>query len=604
MANTIQGILTDDLNGRRITVNDGRLKGRAGIIRVVVGEGGVVRSIGFVDERTAKLRFVDPADATIERTCFDDAGHVPWGRDRTLVDGYPHAGGCAGCREHRVCNVCGGDFDRVGNCTNGRCGRCHQAVCTMGGATSPGHGFGGLGDAMRQARVEATVRGEKTRGRRLTVEQQNLANLADALEAQADQASAKMRERFGSDDIRTLIGSGADVGFDGGILHGQRETYRLVAATIRKLAGLALLLLALLPGLAAADHRPNVVLLIADDMRADDVARTPALADLAANGTSFARAFAGYPLCTPARATILSGQLPRTHGVVDNHSGTFDPSSTWATWLHGAGYETHLVGKYLNKLHEVALPVPGWDDFRAMPKHTTYGRAQSDVLAAQASDVIATAAEPFALVVGFASPHGPQAGPVRFDAAVPPALDIGPALDPLVADRATTVWNRRWRGLQGVSDAVDTIRAALDARGITGRTLVVFTSDQGFAVGELGAFGKMDWHEWVLRVPLIVSGPGVPAGDVRRGIVSHADLAPTFAALAGVEPPAGLYGRALQPILAADRDDWRNRVEVDGPGWTATRKAQSKVVRFADGREARVDLAADPRELSPVLVQP
>jgi len=445
----------------------------------------------------------------------------------------------------------------------------------------------------------------RTRGRdRGAATQQDLATLADALDAQAKGIDAKMRERFGDDNLARLVGFGASPGFDGGLLEGQRSTYRLVAATIRKLAGLALLLLVLVPGLAAADDRPNVVLLIADDMRYDDVARTPALADLAAAGTTFTRAFAGFPLCTPARATILTGQLPRTHGVVDNHSGTFDPSSTWATWLHGAGYETHLVGKYLNKLREVALPVPGWDDFRAIPKHTTYGRAQSDVLAAQAADVIATAGEPFALVVGFASPHGPQAGPVRFDAAVPPPLDIGPALDPNVVGQATSAWSRRWRGLQGVSDAVDTIRAAIAARGITGRTLVVFTSDQGFAIGEFGEFGKMDWHEWVLRVPLIVAGPGVPAGDVRRGIVSHADLAPTFAAVAGIEPPAGLYGRPLQPILAADRDDWRNRVEVDGPDWIATRRMQSKVVRFADGREARVDLAADPRELSPVEVQP
>lgn len=433
----------------------------------------------------------------------------------------------------------------------------------------------------------------------------DLATLADALDAQARGVDAKMRREFGDDNLRALFGSGADPGFDGGVMEGQRRTYRLVAETIRKLAGLALLLLVLAPGLAAADERPNVVLLIADDMRADDVARTPALADLAASGTTFVRAVAGYPLCTPARATILSGQLPRTHGVWNNGmSGAFDPSSTWATWLHGAGYETHLVGKYLNQLHQVALPVPGWDDFRAMPKHTTYGRAQSDVLAAQASDVIATAAEPFALVVGFASPHGPQAGPPRFDAAVPPPLDIGPALDPAVADRATTVWNRRWRGLQGVSDAVDAIRAAIAARGITGRTLVVFTSDQGFAIGEFGDFGKLDWHEWVLRVPLIVAGPGVPAGDVRRGLVTHADLAPTFALAAGVEPPAGLYGRPLQPILAGDRDDWRNRVEADGPGWVATRKMQTKIVRFADGREARVDLVADPRELAPVMVQP
>jgi arylsulfatase A-like enzyme len=345
--------------------------------------------------------------------------------------------------------------------------------------------------------------------------------------------------------------------------------------------------------------------MIADDMRFDDVARTPALADLAAAGTSFTRAFAGFPLCTPARATMLTGQLPRVHGVrANSDAATFDASSTWTTWLHDAGYETHLVGKYLNRLRTIPQPVPGWDDFRAMPKHTTYGREQSDVLAEQAADVIATAAEPFALVVGFASPHGPQPGPHRFDGAVPPPLDIGPALDPAVAGQATREWNRRWRGLQGVSDAVDTVRAALDARGITGRTLVVFTSDQGYALGEFGAFGKMDWHEWVLRVPLIVAGPGVPTGDVRRGIVSHADLAPTFAVAGGVEPPAGLYGRPLQPILGADRDDWRNRVDVDGPGWSAIRRMQSKVVRFDDGREVRVDLVADPRELAPVEVAP
>ncbi len=116
--------------------------------------------------------------------------------------------------------------------------------------------------------------------------------------------------------------------------------------------------------------RPNVVLIVADDMRYDDVRAMPTVQALAGRGVSFERAYATTPLCCPSRASLLTGQYARHHGVRANERPNggfdlFDDRSTLATWLQAGGVRTGLVGRYLNEYRSLYRP-PGWDSWFAI----------------------------------------------------------------------------------------------------------------------------------------------------------------------------------------------------------------------------------------------
>jgi arylsulfatase A-like enzyme len=378
-----------------------------------------------------------------------------------------------------------------------------------------------------------------------------------------------------------------------------------------------------------AKERPNIVLIVADDLRADDLAAMPSVRSrLIGEGTHCEQCIAPAPGCAPARASILRGQYPHNHGVLRG-SGRFggfgvfrdqgNEASTIATWLQDAGYRTGLIGKYLNE-YPVGAPAnhipPGWDEWAGATKGGYHGfelnedgelrryrkrdgAYQTDVLTAKAIDFVERATRegaPFFLYLSPRAPHGPATPAARHagtfsasSAPRPPSFDpddvsgkpewlqIRAPLDSEQIDAVDATYRARQETLLSLDEMIAALVAVLDAAGALDQTYIVFTSDHGYHLGEHRIVGgKGTPYEEAIQVPLVVRGPDVPATNT-PALASTIDLAPTIAAWAGAEVPEFVDGRSLAPVLAAgpDPDEWRaavlvqhhhNRPErVDGP---------------------------------------
>ena len=393
--------------------------------------------------------------------------------------------------------------------------------------------------------------------------------------------------------------------------------------------------------------KPSIVVVVTDDQPAsmlwpmDTVRR-----ELAGTGVVFDGNVATTPLCSPGRASILTGRYAHAHGVLTNAppygAAAFDDSSTVATWLHDAGYRTSLVGKYLNGYGTDPFVPPGWDDWHAfigsgyfdyrlvengIVQH--YGADEADyltdVLAAKAVDFIATADDrPFFLYFAPFAPHDPATPAPRHVGRFagtppwrPPAWNEADVSDkptwlmdqaPLSPDRvvmADGLYERMLESLLAVDDAVAAILRALDAAGRADDTVVVFTSDNGLSLGEHRVLGKQCPYDECLRVPLVVRYPrAVTRARIDARLAASVDLAPTLAELAGTAPPTPVDGVSLMAILGGSASPWRGDLLAEGfsflpPTWAAVRSAGYKYVeyRLVPAEVELYDLAADPNEL-------
>ena len=352
--------------------------------------------------------------------------------------------------------------------------------------------------------------------------------------------------------------------------------------------------------------RPNILFVLTDDMALSDLSAMPHVHQLLAEqGTSFSQAFVSVSLCCPSRTTILRGQYSHNTGVETNSglNGGFETAhehgierSTIATWLHAAGYRTGLFGKYLNGypsgVRDTYVP-PGWDEFDSPTRggnpyrefgynlnangHTVrYRHAPSDygtdVYTRLASAFMTRAGrdrKPFFVYLPVYAPHVPATPAPRDSTRFPNAkvprsgsyneADIRdkptwlrdvPPMTPTIQTSVDALYRRRLQSLQAVDAAVANLTATLTRNGQLQNTYIVFASDNGYHLGQhrLPA-GKQTAYEEDIHIPLIVRGPGVPAGATRDEIVGNVDLAPTFATLAGVRSPAFVDGRSLVPLL-------------------------------------------------------
>lgn len=429
-------------------------------------------------------------------------------------------------------------------------------------------------------------------------------------------------------------------------------------------------------GAAVSDPRPNIILITSDDQRANDLAvmaQTQRL--LAGRGTTFDRAYAPFPLCAPSRASILTGQYAHNHGVLGNGGGRhplggvadFDDTSTVATWLQDAGYETALVGKYINHYGEVDPTVipPGWDDWHAsVGEGANYfaaalnengvvneyrGVYTTDLTADIATDVItehAASDAPFFLWASFYAPH--TGGPVEADdppklntPAVAPRHQDAFAGEPLpkdpsyneadVSDKPEYVRDRRlispsleanltelnqqrWESLLALDEGIAKMMKSLEESGEIENTIVVFTSDNGYLLGEHRIpAGKTVPYEPASQLPLIVTGPGFPAGVVRTQPVALIDLAPTFveAARATAELPidgVSLRRAARDPRVGSERTlviEAGPLVE-DGPWlYRGLHSSDYVYVEYEETGEVELyDMVNDPYQLVNLAYQP
>jgi arylsulfatase A-like enzyme len=402
--------------------------------------------------------------------------------------------------------------------------------------------------------------------------------------------------------------------------------------------------------------RPNIVLVVADDLDVPTALEMPRLPDLISNqGLSFTRAYAAQPLCAPSRASILTGMHSHNHGVLDNEPPRhgfpafrrLEPQSL-APWLKAAGYRTALVGKYLNGYATGAgegyVP-PGWDDWHGHLSALEDGRYfdywmnhngqvvrygsrptdySVDVETALALEFIRSSAgrpEPLFLLLAPEAPHVPakycdrHGAEFRYSLAPrTPSFNEGDVSakpswvrqNPLLTNAdiawADNLQRFRLRSLRSVEDEIEQVLAALSETRRLENTYVFFTSDNGLLMGQHRAVAKKgNAYEESIGIPLIVRGPGVPVGKTDAFALTI-DIAPTLLELAGAPLPDSIDGRSLVPLLRGrPPSSWRTDVLIDnfgGSGHSYTLRTGDWMYNHQDTEEFELyDMRADPYQL-------
>jgi N-acetylglucosamine-6-sulfatase len=442
-----------------------------------------------------------------------------------------------------------------------------------------------------------------------------------------------------------------------------------------RLASLTVLLLSLLAASVVSDapaqrhhtQRPNIVFILTDDLSWDLVQYMPHVEQMERDGMTFTNYFVTDSLCCPSRASIMSGLYPHNHGVLTNTPPTGGFSAfrrgaeavTFATALEARGYRTSLMGKYLNgyKAKRGYVP-PGWTNWQGTGsgyngfnytlsrngRVAHFGRNPraylTDVLRRHGMAFVSRigrAGHPFLLEIATTAPHRPATPAPRDSHAFPgmqvlrdAAFDAVPqnapawlrGRKPLTAEQIAGMsdgYRRRAQSVQAVDDLVGQIRALLRARGLARSTYVIFSSDNGYHMGQRRLLsGKMTAYDSDVRVPLIVVGPHVPAGSTMGALAENVDLAPTFMRLARVRPPASVDGHGLVSLFGGHvPHDWRDAVLIEHhrpetpngdpdrqtgasgnpPSYAALRTKTELYVEYVDGQREWYDLTADPDQL-------
>ena len=407
---------------------------------------------------------------------------------------------------------------------------------------------------------------------------------------------------------------------------------------------------------AAAEEqgrKPNVLFLFSDDQRADTIAalgnadiRTPHLDRLVNQGTAFTRAYCmgaqQGAVCVPSRAMLLTGRT--LFRIKENLA----EQTTWPEIFAKAGYTTFITGKWHNGGESVRrcfqegkavflggmgspykLPIQDISAAHTFENKRMSGEHSVQVFADAAVDFLQRqkGASPFVCYVPFNLPHDPRVAPQAFhdkyNAAPPP---LPPNFLPqhpfnngamVIRDEELAPWPRTpeivrqhladyYAAIEFMDAQIGRILAALDASGQAKNTLIVFASDHGLAIGSHGLFGKQNLYDHSMRAPLIIAGPGVPAGRKSDALCYLLDIFPTLGALAGIEPPEGSEGRSLAPVLAGRADTHRDVI------FTAYTKAQRavrddrwKLIVYPQVNKTQLfDLRADPAEMHDLAADP
>ena len=447
-----------------------------------------------------------------------------------------------------------------------------------------------------------------------------------------------------------------------------------------------------------AANRPNIVFIMADDHAAhamscygSKINQTPQLDRIARDGVRFGNCFAVNSICTPSRASILTGKYSHLNGVpVFNR---FDGSQPHvAKHLQAAGYHTAMIGKW----HLGGEPT-GFDYWTILPGQGRYHNPQflgpdgGRTVQGYATDVITDEAiaflknrpkdKPFFLMCHHKAPHRewspdaahakmydgtdiPEPTTLRDDYATrtdaareatmtigkhltrrdlklkPPAGLTGPKLQQWLGASPTEVtievdgkpqtltgeplfkWKYQQyikdylRCIASVDDNVGRLLDYLDDNGLRDNTVVIYTSDQGFFLGDHGWYDKRFMYEDSIRMPFIMRWPGVTtAGSLQESLALNVDFAPTFLDIAGVAKPADMQGRSLVPLLRGEKpSDWRTSMYYryyHDPGHHNTRahygvrtETHKLIYFWTKDQWECYDMAADPQELRNVYNDP
>ncbi len=399
-------------------------------------------------------------------------------------------------------------------------------------------------------------------------------------------------------------------------------------------------------------NRPNVLFVFADQWRAqatgyagDANVHTPNLDALAAESVNFTHAVSGCPVCSPYRASLLTGQNPLTHGIFVNDVPLAPDAGRLARRFAAAGYDTAYIGKWHLDAHGRSAWIPperrqGFRYWKVLEcthdyPHSAYYAGDSaekrywpgyDAFA-QTRDAIAYLRErpndrPFLLMLSWGPPHSPYyTAPDEFRARYSPeALRLPPNVPPETAARARQILAGYYAHCTALDAALGELLAALRALGLEEDTLLVFTSDHGDMLGSQGHFNKQrPWDESV-RVPFLLRHPARLGRAPRRlnAPLDAPDLLPTLLGLCGLPIPAGVEGLDFSAHILGGPDPsdgaallacyhpfgQYNRPKHGGREYRGLRTERHTYVRALDGPWLLYDNTTDPFQMHNLAAAP
>lgn len=441
--------------------------------------------------------------------------------------------------------------------------------------------------------------------------------------------------------------------------------------------------------------RPNILFIMTDDQTiremscyGSEILQTPNMDRIAQGGTRFNYCFATNALCAPSRATVLTGCYSHIHGILGNSEQAdaieeLNPEiPTFPELLRDAGYHTGLVGKYHIRQNprgfDYSAIHPGQGDYfdPVFIENGTEIQKQgyaTDITTDLALNFLESAgrSQPFCLVYQFKAPHRPFSPAPRhknmfddIDIPVPETFNDNYATRHIAGlaedmqfdislardyedlpgglskeERKHWIYQRfikdRFRTIYGVDENLGRVLDYLDAQGLADDTLILYTSDHGYFLGDHGWYDKRFMYEPSIRIPLVARYPRLGiTGNVTNAMVMNIDYAPTILDFAGVPIPTEMQGRSLRPLMEGKTpEDWRESIyyayyenswELHGKGEEAmaepykyftphrigphrgVRTDRYKLIEYyseGDYREL-FDLQEDPNELRNVYEEP
>jgi arylsulfatase A-like enzyme len=423
---------------------------------------------------------------------------------------------------------------------------------------------------------------------------------------------------------------------------------------------------------AGSERRPNIIYIMSDDHAShalgcygSRINKTPNLDRIGRQGMRFENCFVTNSLCGPSRATLLTGKYSHINGYTVNERRFDGSQATFPKMLQKAGYQTAIVGKW----HLGSDPT-GFDYWNILPGQGVYVDPQfiemgvkkqvkgyvTDLITDQAIEYIRTrdVAKPFCLLYHHKAPHRSWVPDAKHaDLYENEKLPLPVTFDDDYANRGTAAREQQmtierdlnradlkqdppsgmsghdlkeWkyqrfikdyvRVIASIDDNVGRLLDYLDKSGLAENTIVIYTSDNGFFLGDHGWFDKRFMYEESLRVPLLVRFPGkVKAGSTSGSFISNADFASTFLDYAGAPIPDDLQGRSMRPILEGrEPGNWRKSIyyhyyEFPQPHHVyphiGVRTAEFKLVYYYTLKEWELfDLKKDPHELKNLYDNP
>jgi arylsulfatase A-like enzyme len=439
-------------------------------------------------------------------------------------------------------------------------------------------------------------------------------------------------------DFLKCVGAGAALGVSAGCMKTGTQTSAAKPKWFDRLTTLS-----------RVEGKPNVLFILTDDQREDTIGalgnphiKTPNLDKLVRSGLTFTNAYCmggnAGAVCRPSRNMLLSGRAYfrfGTNGADGNQKLYAGPDMpNFPDSMNQAGYETYHHGKQGNTER---LLHPRFNHTKYVVHHQTFDTVQpGKIICDDAITFLKTRskAKPFFMYLAFSEPHDPRNPAPEFLAQYQREATQGPKGDiPLpqnylpfhpfdngelkIRDEQLEAWPRTKDAIRrhiheyygmitGLDHHIGRLIQAIKDLGEHDNTIIIFSSDQGIAIGSHGLMGKQNLYEHSMGVPLFLTGPGIPKGKTSDAFVYLLDVFPTVCELVGEQVPPGLDGKSLAPVIRGQRDGVRDTIFLAYRNFQrAVRRGRWKLLRYPLINKTQLfDLQNDPYETKDLANNP